>query len=271
MVLVVLLLVLVLTRKSPEDWGSEVREPEEHDHKTFAGNYTFNISAAYPHDPGAFTQGLVYHNGSLYEGTGLKGHSNLREVNLTNGEVLRMVKLKWSHFGEGVTILDGKIYQLTWQSRTGLIYHLDNFTLIREFTYDTEGWGLTHDGRQLIMSDGTPKLYFLDPDTLEVTGSVNVSDNGEPVRNINELEYIDGTIFANIWQTDRIALISPESGNVTGWLDLTGIREDGGGGGMAVLNGIAHDADTGRIFVTGKLWPELFEIELVAVDRVKNS
>ncbi len=228
------------------------------------GNRTYSIVAAYPHDTNAFTQGLVYHNGTLYEGTGLLGRSSLREVEMETGKVLRKHDLDDEHFGEGITLFDGRIYQLTWQSRIGFVYDEKDFRPISNFTYDTEGWGLTHDGERLIMSDGTPVLYFLDPETLNVTGTINVSYEGKRLYQINELEYVNGSIYANVWQTDRIAIISPEDGNVTGWIDLAGIRgEDTSGD---VLNGIAYDAEGDRLFVTGKLWSKLYEIDLVPAD-----
>lgn len=226
--------------------------------------YTFRILNSYPHDRDAFTQGLVFENGTLYEGTGLYGRSSLRKVDLETGEVLQLHPLPSEYFGEGITILRDTIIELTWQSHKGFIYDKNSFEMLREFNYETEGWGITNDGKRLIMSDGTATLYVLDPETLKTIGHIQVNDNGRPVDNLNELEYISGQIYANVWQTDNIAVIDPYSGRVTGWIDLSGVlppQTDGKP--VDVLNGIAYDAKNGRIFVTGKLWPRLFEIELV--------
>ena len=232
-------------------------------------NYTYKILNSYPHDHEAFTQGLVFEDGYLYEGTGLRDRSTLRKVNLETGGVLQMHKLPDQYFGEGVTIYGDKIIQLTWQSNIGFVYDKDNFELLQEFNYTTEGWGITHDGTHLIMSDGTSTLHFLDPDTFEEIGRLEVFDNGTPVTRLNELEYIKGDIYANIWQTDRIAMISPETGNVTGWIDLEGLlSQEESSEGVNVLNGIAYDTVNDRLFVTGKLWPKLFEIELEPNEKV---
>jgi glutamine cyclotransferase len=231
---------------------------------TLAFYCTYEVINTYPHDPNAFTQGLVYEDGVLYEGTGLKGRSSLRKVELETGEVLQRLDLAAQYFGEGITIWEDKIIQLTWQSHIGFVYDKESFELLREFSYPTEGWGITHDGTRLIMSDGTATLHFLDPETFVETGSVQVFDSNGPVVRLNELEYINGEVYANIWQTDRIARIDPDTGKVTGWIDLTGLlsvedlRQS-----VDVLNGIAYDAEHDRLFVTGKLWHKLFEIELV--------
>jgi glutamine cyclotransferase len=226
--------------------------------------YSYNIVNTYPHDPDAFTQGLVFEDGVLYEGTGLLGQSTLRRVELETGEVLQIREVPAEFFGEGITIYGDKIIQLTWQSHVGFVYDKNSFELLREFNYSTEGWGITHDGEHLIMSDGTSTLHFLDPQTFEEISQLEVLDNNGPVTRLNELEYIQGEIYANIWQTDRIARISPETGRVVGWVDLEGLltAEDRSEP-VDVLNGIAYDADTDRLFVTGKLWPKLFEIELI--------
>lgn len=230
----------------------------------FPARYGYRVVASYPHDPDAFTQGLVYVDDALYEGTGRNGQSSLRRTDLESGAVEQIISLDEQYFGEGITVLGDKIYQLTWQSQTGFIYDQENFTQIGEFTYATEGWGLTHDGAQLIMSDGTNILTFLDPGTLAVSGSVAVFDQTTPVMRLNELEYIDGEIFANVWQTNLIARIDPATGQVTGWIDLTGLLPvESLTQPVDVLNGIAYDEKNGRLFVTGKLWPTLFEIELV--------
>ena len=228
--------------------------------------YGYRIKNVYPHDRNAFTQGLVFDNGYLFEGTGLNGRSSLRKVALETGTVLRWRRLPQWFFGEGVTLFGNKIIQLTWRSGTGFVYDKESLELLREFHYSTEGWGLTHDGRRLILSDGSATLYFLDPETFQEIGRLEVFDDRGPVVRLNELEYIQGEIYANVWQTDRIARISPQTGQVKGWIELRGLL---GAKAQAmavdVLNGIAYDQENDRLFVTGKLWPELFEIELVPV------
>lgn len=227
-------------------------------------SYTYRIANAYPHDPNAFVQGLIYHNGVLYEGTGLNGRSSLRRVELKTGKVLQIHNLERRYFGEGIALWQDKIIQLTWKSQVGFVYDRQTFDKIGEFSYPTEGWGITHDGDRLIMSDGTDVLRFWNPDTFEEIGQIKVRDRGMPVIRLNELEYIKGEIWANVWQTDRIARISPQTGQVLGWIDLTGLlaAEDRSQT-TDVLNGIAYDEEGDRIFITGKLWPKLFEIQLV--------
>lgn len=224
--------------------------------------YGYRVIAAYPHDPAAFTQGLVYYQGDFYEGTGLRGHSSLRKVGMETGRVLQYRALPDVYFGEGVTLFGDRLYQLTWQSHVGFIYDRASFDFLTSFKYPTEGWGLTHNGRELIMSDGTPTLHFLKPDTLQELRQVSVWDEHGPVWRLNELEYIDGEVYANVWQTDRIARIDPETGRVKAWIDLSGLLPPDDRPGANVLNGIAWDAEGGRLFVTGKLWPKLFQIEL---------
>ena len=227
--------------------------------------YTYKIVKAYPHDRNAFTQGLVFENGVLYEGTGLLGRSSLRKVELETGSILQTRALPAEIFGEGITIYENKVVQLSWRSHIGFVYEKDSFELVRTFNYTTEGWGITHDGNRLIMSDGTPVLYFLNPATFEKIGQVQVVDQNEPVALLNELEYVRGEIFANVWLTDRIARIAPQSGRVVGWIDLKGILSpEDLTEPVNVLNGIAYDATADRLFVTGKLWPKLFEIELLS-------
>jgi glutaminyl-peptide cyclotransferase len=217
---------------------------------------------SWPHDPGAFTQGLVFHEGRLLESTGLYGQSTLRQVDLETGQVLLSVPVSAEYFAEGLTLFGGQLLQLTWQAERGFVYRLDDLTRTGEFAYRGEGWGLTHDGARLIMSDGTSRLRFLDPATFAVVGTLDVSDALGPVQRLNELEWVRGQIWANIWQTDRIARIDPVSGQVLGYLDLTGLLStaDQQGREVDVLNGIAFDPLADRIFVTGKLWPRLFEI-----------
>jgi len=225
----------------------------------------FRIINTYHHDPEAFTQGLVFHKGYLYEGTGLHGNSTLRKVELKTGGILKSHRLPIEYFGEGITIWQNKLIQLTWQSRTGFIYDLQSFRLLRTFSYPTEGWGITCDGNNLIMSDGTAILRFLDPRKFTVVKQIEVKDRGRPVPYLNELEYIKGEIFANIWDTGYIARISPQTGRVLGWIDLRGLyRLVDNGKRVDVLNGIAYDTKNNRLFVTGKFWPKLFEIRLEA-------
>lgn len=221
------------------------------------------VQPSYRHDPQAFTQGLIYRNGVFYEGTGLNGRSSIRKVKVETGEVLKIHALPADLFGEGITELHGRLHQLTYQSGVGFIYDLASFEQLRTFHYTGEGWGLTHDGARLIMSDGSPQLRFLDPETLKETGRITVRDPSGPVENLNELEYVKGEIFANVWQTDRIARISPKDGRVTGWIDLSGLLPAPNRSPEAVLNGIAYDAAGDRLFVTGKLWPRVFQIKLV--------
>jgi len=226
--------------------------------------YTFSVVNEYPHDPQAFTQGLIFAEGILYEGTGLRGSSSLRRVNLQTGEVLQKRDLDGRFFGEGITLYEDRMIQLTWTSQVGFVYGKTSFDLLREFDYPTQGWGITHDGERLIMSDGTSNLYFLDPATFQRIGQVEVIDEGARISNLNELEYIQGRVFANVWRTDRIAVIDPESGVVTNWVDLSGLlKPEDRTQPVDVLNGIAFDSDSDRLFVTGKLWPKLFELVLV--------
>ena len=228
--------------------------------------YTYRVIHAYPHDPTAFTQGLVYEDGILYEGTGLYGGSTLRKVALETGQVLRRYNLPQQYFGEGIAVVGDRLIQLTWQNHEGFVYRKETFERLQTFTYPTEGWGLVYDGVRLIMSDGTAMLHFLDPHTLTETGQVEVHDRGAPIVHLNELEYIDGQVWANVWQTDTIVRIDPQTGAVVGWIDLAGLlKPEDRTGAEDVLNGIAYDAQGARLFVTGKCWSLLFEIELVPI------
>jgi len=222
----------------------------------------YKIVQTYPHDPQAYTQGLFYADGFLYEGTGQDGASSLRKVELSTGKVVQRINLPAGYFGEGIVLWKDRIIQLTWQSRIGFVYDRATFKQLRSFTYSREGWGITHDGKRLIMSDGSSSLFFWDPETLKETGKLDVTDKGSPVTALNELEYIRGEIYANVWQTDRIARISPTTGRVLGWIDLAGLLTPGEKSRADVLNGIAYDAKSNRLFVTGKWWPKLFEIRL---------
>lgn len=229
--------------------------------------YRYEVVNVYPHDPRAFTQGLLFHNGSLYESTGLNGRSSLRRVDLVTGEVRQQIDIPATYFAEGLALFDRRLYQLTWQSRLGFVYDLDSFQLQRTFNYRGEGWGLTQDGRVLIMSDGTSRLRFLDPETFDVRREVEVMDGDRPINLLNELEYIRGELWANIWQSDRLVRIDPENGRVTGWVNLAGLLPAADRvSGVDVLNGIAWDEAGQRLFVTGKLWPKLFEIRLIDRD-----
>ena len=254
--LVAVLVIVICAAAAYTYWTS--REP------ALEPLYTYKVINKYTHDPSAFTQGLVVHDGVFIEGTGLYGRSSIRYVEITTGVVLEEVDLEPEYFGEGVTILDDTVYQLTWREHTGFTYDLD-LQKTGEFSIPNEGWGLTTDGTQLIMSDGTSTLSFIDPDTMSITSTVKVTFEGEEVVRINELEYIDGLVYANIWQTDRIAIINPDNGDVVSWIDLTGLKNQLDSTlGADVLNGIAYDSATEKIYVTGKLWPNLFEIQLVS-------
>jgi glutamine cyclotransferase len=250
--LLIALAQLLLGQSSPQLHGAGPPE------------YTFKIVQAFPHDTTAFTQGLAYLEGFLYESTGLNGRSSLRKVRLETGEVVQRVDLAPEFFGEGITLIKDQVVQLTWQSHTGFVYNVRDFRLLRRFSYSGEGWGLASNGREIFMSDGTPVIRVLDTGTLQEKRRVTVRGGDTPIDQLNELEFVEGEIFANVWQTDRIARISPQSGRVVGWIDLKGLlspiyRLQPG----AVLNGIAYDSVRKRLFVTGKLWPNIFEIRLV--------
>ncbi len=226
--------------------------------------WTYKLVNIFAHDPKAFTQGLVFEDGFLYEGTGLNGRSELRKVDLETGNVLQTHKLPDEFFGEGITIYGNRIIQLTYQSNVGFVYNKETFELLQEFNYPTEGWGLTHDGKNLIMSDGTPMLYFLDPETFVQINKIMVLDQDSPVWGLNELEYIDGQIYANVWPTERIVKIEPETGEVIGWIDAEGIlAPEDHSEPVDVFNGIAYDPAGHRLFVTGKFYPKLYEIKLI--------
>jgi len=225
--------------------------------------YTYAVIQSYPHNTSAFTEGLVYQNGSLFESTGLYGMSTLRRVDLITGNVLQEIHLGDQYFGEGIAIVNDTIIQLTWQEHVGFVYDKSTFQLLRNFTYPTEGWGLTYNGSSLIMSDGSDNLYFLDPSTFQIVGQVKVHEGSNSVQNINELEYVNGEVYANIFLQEKIAVIDPQTGVVKAWIDLSGIQNTSGFNSEMVLNGIAYDNQNNRLFVTGKDWPSLFEIKLV--------
>ena len=230
--------------------------------KAAAPVFGYEVVNSYPHDKDAFTQGLLFRDGVLFESTGLKGRSTLRKVRLETGEVLQRLAVDNRYFAEGLTDWGSRLVQLTWETNIGFVYDLVSFKQLQTFTYAGEGWGLAHDDRRLIMSDGTPTLRFLDPQTLAVTGRLPVKDGELPVEDLNELEFVEGEIYANVWTTDRIAIIAPATGQVAAWINLTGLMPAGFTSGDAVLNGIAYDAQRKRLFVTGKLWPRLFEIKV---------
>jgi len=225
--------------------------------------YTYAIVRVFPHDTSAYTQGLAYRDGFLYEGTGLNGRSSLRKVRLETGNVIQHVDLGSEFFGEGITLVKDRVLQLTWKSGVGFEYDLNDFHLLRRFSYSGEGWGLASRGRELFMSDGTSEIRVLDAETLQEVRRFRVHNGSTPVDQLNELEFVEGQIFANVWHSNRIVRISPQTGDVVGWIDLTGLlspvyRLES----EAVLNGIAYDPIRKRLFVTGKLWPSVFEIRL---------
>ena len=235
--------------------------------------YGYKIINSYPHDPNAFTQGLEYDDGLLYEGTGGYGQSSLRRVDIQTGRVVDIVHLEDEFFAEGIAIWKDRIIQLTWRSYQGFVWDKENLTQTGSFSYRREGWGITSDASRLIMSDGSDALYFLDPSDFSLLGSIRVTADGEPVKGLNELEYINDMIYANLWPSTWIAIISPDTGEVTGRIDLSGIMDEGGilKRWVDVLNGIAYDPSEDRLFVTGKLWPSLFEIELVEDTKEESN
>lgn len=237
--------------------GSATSAPEE------IPVYSYEVVASYPHDTKAYTQGLVFLDGMLYESTGQYDRSSLRKVELKKGKVKKKIDVPGQYFAEGMTILNGKIYQLTWQQNKGFIYDLKEFKLEREFPYAGEGWGLTNDGQSLILSDGTNNLRFINPATFRVLKTIGVFNDRQPLADLNELEYIHGEIYANIWKTDKIVRIDPQTGRILAWIDLQGLRpSETLENGENVLNGIAYDEEHDRLYVTGKRWPKIFEIRL---------
>ncbi|MBV9340443.1 MAG: glutaminyl-peptide cyclotransferase [Acidobacteria bacterium] len=253
----VLLMSALLIALSPS-FGQSSRR-----HSLDTPEYTFEIIRQFPHDPAAFTQGFAYHDGYFYEGTGLNGRSSVRQVRIETGRVVRRTDLAAQFFGEGIAVVKNKIIQLTWQSHIGFVYRLEDLRFLRSFAYSGEGWGLTTNGHELFMSDGSSQLRILDPDTFIEKRRVGVHEGKTLVSQLNELEFVDGEIFANVWYSDRIARISPRTGEITGWIDLSGLRSAAStAGAEAVLNGIAYDPQRKRLFVTGKLWPAIYEIRL---------
>lgn len=229
-----------------------------------APTYDYHVVRSYPHDPGAFTEGLFYLGGYLYESTGLEGQSDVRKVRLETGEVVQRRTIPAQYFGEGIVSWKDRLFELTWKDQVGFIYDLATFEPKSQFRYRGEGWALTQDGRRLIMTDGTPDIRFLNPATLKEIGRLHVTLDGQPVRNLNEVEWVKGEIYANVWLTDTIVRIDPATGRVVGRIDLSGLltATDRGASTPDVLNGIAYDAAHDRLFVTGKNWPKLYEIKL---------
>ncbi|MFC2122773.1 glutaminyl-peptide cyclotransferase [Bacteroidota bacterium] len=259
---------------TPPNPLAEIKIPQTHvnNNKTAASSaasqkvpiYTYNIVNRYPHDGEAFTQGLVFEDGFIYEGTGIWGKSSLRKIELETGAILEIYEIPDQYFGEGVTIFQDIIVQLTWKSNLGFVYDKRSFQPLYDFTYSKEGWGITVDGQRFIMSDGTSTLYFLELKTFDVIGHIDVYENDVSIGGINELEYVNGLIYANIHQTDNIVIINPDNGRVSGWINLSGLLQPQDRKvPVGVLNGIAYDDMNNRIFVTGKRWPWLFEIELI--------
>jgi glutaminyl-peptide cyclotransferase len=235
--------------------------------------YGYDVVNTYPHDTQAFTEGLFYLNGFLYESTGLERQSSIRKVKLETGAVVQQVNVPPQYFGEGIVNWKRRLISLTWKTEVGFVYDLDTLKVQRRFSYHGEGWALTQDGRRLIMSDGTPELRFLDPDTLQETGRLTVTYEGKPVRQVNELEWVKGRIYANVWETNMMIMIDPASGNITGVVDLTGLlgTVERPAGPDSVLNGIAYDSVHDRLFVTGKNWPKLFEIRVLPAGQLAKS
>lgn len=256
-------LIVSMLRDGPANQPNVASNNNQGASDSRAQQVSYEVVSSYPHDPTSFTQGLLWHDGALYEGTGLKGESRLRKLEFPSGRVLKEVSLAAEFFGEGLALVDSRLIQLTWQSHKGFVYDLETFRQLQEFAYDTEGWGLTYDGTSLILSDGSNDLFYLDPQTFKPIRKLAVTMNGKPLSELNELEFIEGEIWANVWQTDLIVRIDPSTGRVTSFLNLKGIlapsdktgRED-------VLNGIAYDSERKRIFITGKLWPRIFEIRI---------
>lgn len=239
--------------------GSPISRKKENSKK----EYTYQVLRTFWHDSTAYTQGLIYYKGYLYESTGLRKHSSLRKLDPKNGKILKQIPITGNYFAEGITIMNGKIFQLTWETRTGFVYDLETFILEKTFSYFGEGWGLTNNKDNLIMSNGSNELTFLNPDNFQVENTTLVFDGNVPVNYLNELEMIDGLVFANVYQSDKIALINPESGLVVGWLDFSGLRNYIRNSVSAeVLNGIAYNKENSALYITGKNWPLMFEIKI---------
>lgn len=259
----ILLLVLSLACLHCNGDSNTNTPPKNPAENAAVSRFGYQIVNVWPHDPNAFTQGLVFLDGKLIESTGREGRSSLRNVDLQTGKILKKVDVPEQYFAEGIALLNNKIYQLTWQHRVGFIYDSQSFEKTGEFSYSGEGWGLTTDGKSLILSDGSNRLRFIEPDSFRVTKTIAVMDGKTPVVELNELEFVNGEIYANIWHDDRIVVIDPQSGRVKSWIDLAGLLQPGDvQDPEAVLNGIAYDQASDRLFVTGKLWPRIYEIKI---------
>jgi glutaminyl-peptide cyclotransferase len=257
MIIVLASIALILMPLWDGDWENTVTD------RAPVPVYGYKIINIYPHDTAAYTQGLVYDGQDLYESTGLYGNSSVRRVELETGKIQQSHTMPAGYFGEGITLWKDQLIQLTWKSMRGFVYNKSDFIQVREFYYTREGWGITSDGIRLIISDGSDTLYFMNPDTFADEGSIRVKENGKPVFNLNELEFVHGRILANVYVDNRIAIISPETGAVTGWIDLRGVTaREKNLSSVDVLNGIAYNPKNGTLLITGKLWPELFEIEI---------
>jgi glutaminyl-peptide cyclotransferase len=255
LLIVAVVLVLIFAFRSARNPAADPTR------ETVARRLDFEVVNEYPHDPSAFTQGLLWHEGYIYESTGLYDQSTLRRVDLPTGKILQSIRLPSDLFGEGLALAGDRLIQLTWKSKLGFVYDRDSFALMQRFTYDTEGWGITYDGHMLIMSNGSSDLTYLDPVTFSPVRKLAVTMNGRPIGNLNELEFIEGTIWANVWQTNWILCIDPGTGRANSYVDLGGLLPDKMRTGKEdVLNGIAYDTRQKRLFVSGKLWPRIFEI-----------
>jgi glutamine cyclotransferase len=259
----VLVLALFSLQCQPGTNGNSSNKTTEAPASGPTPKYGYQIVNIFPHDSNAFTQGLILMDGKLVESTGQEGFSSLRRVELESGKVLKKVDVPEPYFAEGLAALNGKLYQLTWQHNIGFIYDAQTFARLGEFNYQGEGWGLTTDGQSLILSDGSNRIRFIDPAGFRVTRSIMVTDGSAPIRELNELEYVNGEIYANVWHDNRIAAIDPQSGHVKAWIDLSGLMPEGElQDPEAVLNGIAYDQASDKLIVTGKLWPRVFEIKV---------
>lgn len=253
-------LILIIVVSAGLAWAVLQNSGQTSGNSIFPTLYTYQIVKTYPHDTSAFTEGLAFSNGLLYESTGQYGSSSLRQVNLESGTVQKQVLLNVQYFAEGLTVVNDSLIQLTWENKIGFIYNKQTLTAQGNFSYNTEGWGLTYNGSMLIMSDGTSNLIFLDPVNFEKVGQISVHDGNTSVTNINELEYVNGDVYANIWLQQKIAIINPNNGQVKGWIDLSGLYQSAVPD--DVLNGIAYDTQTNRLFITGKDWPNLYQITI---------
>lgn len=244
--------------------GQSYSPPAQAQDKSEIPVYGYKIINTFPHNTESFTQGLFLEDGILYESTGLNGKSAIKKLDLKTGKVIKSRNMQDKFFGEGMTIVDNKIYQLTWRTKTGFVYDKDSLEILRTFSYKTQGWGITYDGKYLILSDGSNILYFMNPKSFVIVGKLEVYDEKGKVGNLNELEYINGEIYANIWGKELIARIDPKTGHINSWIDLTGIlTPEDRKGKEDVLNGIAYNSENKTLLVTGKFWPKIFEIDII--------